>query len=309
MIPSHCLICFGYSRMSRTPVELSILIPAHNEESGLALLIPSVVEVLQSWPHAPSWELIIVDDGSTDGTADVVRRYRQGCPHISPQIRFVQLACQSGQSTALAHAVQLSAGYWLATLDGDGQNDPSDLPRLWQAAHEDLLQVDAVLGWRENRQDRWRTRWVSRIANRVRNAALGQQIRDTGCSTRLIRADYVRALPRFEGWHRFLGPMIAARGAVIRQIPVRHHARLSGRSHYHWRNRGLRVVIDLLGVAWINRRVIQTEGALSVRFPMERIRIDLGHGHQANSGGPNLNAVEVSRRHETSKEAKHERLD
>jgi len=246
---------------------LSILIPAHNEAAGLTTLLPAILDVFKAWPNPPVWEVIVVDDGSTDSTSQIVARFSAS----EPRLKLVKNHRQSGQSTALAIATKHASGQWLATLDADGQNDPADIPRLWAEACDS--NSDAVLGWREKRQDNHRTRWVSKIANRVRNWALGQEIRDTGCSTRLMKADPVAELPRFEGWHRFLGPMLAARGAKMTQIAVKHHPRSNGTSHYHWRNRGLKVVIDLLGVAWLNRRQLRFDHGL---FPTD-IRADSGH--------------------------------
>ncbi|MCY2934952.1 MAG: glycosyltransferase family 2 protein [Planctomycetota bacterium] len=252
---------------------LSILIPAHNEAVGLKRLLPMVFDVLDHWPNAPDYEVIVVDDGSGDSTSHVVLDFQVH----KPRLKLVRNGSQRGQSTCLAIAARHAVGKWLATLDADGQNDPADIPRLWSVALE--TGCDAVLGWRENRQDNRRTRWVSKIANRVRNGFLGQSIRDTGCSTRLVKASLIAELPRFEGWHRFLGPMLAARGAEIEQVPVRHYARLDGASHYNWRNRGVRVLIDLLGVAWLNRRPL--------RFDMlenrQNHRLDDGHDHTTSA--------------------------
>lgn len=231
--------------------DLSVLIPAHNEAGSLGKLLGDLVLTLQRWDEDSEWEAIVVDDGSTDDTFEVAARYAARIPNV----RVVSLERNSGQSTALAVAVEESRGKWLATLDADGQNDPADIPRLWSEAV--ATGCDAVLGWREHRQDNFKTRWVSKFANKVRNVFLGQNIRDTGCSTRLLRASIVADLPRFEGWHRFLGPMIAARGGAITQISVSHHAREHGRSHYHWRNRGIQVAVDLFGVSWLDRRVLR----------------------------------------------------
>lgn len=253
---------------------LSVLIPAHNEAPALECLLPELLAALNAWPEAPAWEVIVVDDGSTDPTAEIVRHFADA----EPRIRLLSNKQRQGQSSALALAVSEATGAWLATLDADGQNDPADLPRLWQQAR--LTGCDAVLGWRVNRRDNRKTRYVSRLANRVRNLLLGQEIRDTGCSTRLLRASRVAALPRFEGWHRFLGPMMAARGARIVQVPVNHRGREHGRSHYNWRNRGLKVVIDLLGVAWLNRRAITHD--LAQPFIKEDVRIDPKHISRTN---------------------------
>lgn len=241
----------GHDESRTIPIgmpELSVLIPAHNESGSLGKLLGDLVLVLQRWFDDDRWEVIVVDDGSTDETFEIAARYADRIPNV----RAVRLNCNYGQSSALAVAVDEACGKWLATLDADGQNDPADIPRLLSEAV--ATSADAVLGWRQNRQDIRKTRWISKVANRVRNAVLGQSIRDTGCSTRLVRASIMAGLPRFEGWHRFLGPMIAARGGSIVQLPVAHHAREHGRSHYHWRNRGLKVIVDLFGVAWFNRR-------------------------------------------------------
>lgn len=262
------------ARMNRQGIaqktSLSILIPAHNEAAGLARLLPEIQAMLAGWKHAPVVEIIVVDDGSSDDTAAVVVRLAE----FDSRFRCVSLARQSGQSTALVAAVSIAMGDWLATLDADGQNDPADIPLLWEEARRGQLQ--AVLGWRRNRQDNCRTRWVSRVANRVRNRVLGQSIIDTGCSTRLIKATAMARLPRFEGWHRFLGPMLVASGAKISQVPVNHRPRENGRSHYNWRNRGLRVVADLFGVAWLNRRMIKVSPEKAVdKSP--RLRFDSAH--------------------------------
>jgi len=254
---------FGLSDLST----LSILIPAHNEASGLKTLLPDILRVFKAWPNPPLWEVIVVDDGSTDSTSQIVAHFSAS----ETRLKLVRNHRQSGQSTALAISTKHASGQWLATLDADGQNDPADIPRLWAEACE--TGSDAVLGWREKRQDNHRTRWVSKVANRVRNWALWQEIRDTGCSTRLMKACLVAELPRFEGWHRFLGPMLAARGAKITQIAVKHHPRSNGTSHYHWRNRGLKVVIDLLGVAWLNRRQLRFDQVLDSAYT----RADSGH--------------------------------
>lgn len=284
--------------MDAKSTDLSILIPAHNERAGLQRLIPAICEVMSAWDSAIHWELIVVDDGSTDGTGSVVEPFAKH----DVRIKLFRILRQSGQSTALAAAVDRSSGRWLATLDADGQNDPADLPILWQLAVRS--DADAVLGWREKRQDNRRTRWISRLSNRVRNRVLGQNIRDTGCSTRLMRADLVRELPQFEGWHRFLGPMLAARGARIEQTPVRHHARSHGRSHYNWRNRGIRVIGDLLGVAWLNRRQITKQVQLMAELP-DRYRVDAPHDI---SGQPNKTQVQGQPVHSNEGALHHERL-
>ena len=121
---------------------LSILIPAHNEAAGLATLLPAILDVFKAWPNPPVWEVIVVDDGSTDSTSQIVAHFSVS----EPRLKLVKNHRQSGQSTALAIATKHASGQWMATLDADGQNDPADIPRLWAKACES--NSDAVLGWR-----------------------------------------------------------------------------------------------------------------------------------------------------------------
>jgi hypothetical protein len=141
----------------------------------------------------------------------------------------------------------------VATLDADLQNNPADLATLWNA----LPGHDAALGWRTTRADVWSKRLISRWANRVRNGVLGQAIRDTGCSVRIIDRERALRLPMFRGAHRFLGPLLLREGCRLVQVPVSHRPRSHGASHYNVWNRSLRVVVDLFGVAWLMRRPIR----------------------------------------------------
>ncbi|MHC5542679.1 glycosyltransferase family protein, partial [Singulisphaera rosea] len=132
-------------------------------------------------------------------------------------------------------------------------NNPADLTILWDA----LPGHDAALGWRTKREDVWSKRVISRWANRVRNAVLGQSIRDTGCSVRIFSREMAVRLPMFHGSHRFLGPLLLREGCQIVQVPVIHRPRPHGISHYNIWNRSLRVIVDLLGVAWLMRRPVR----------------------------------------------------
>ena len=163
------------------------------------------------------------------------------------------LAAGVGQSSATLAGIRAARGDWIATLDADLQNDPADLVRLWEA----LPGHDAVLGWRVERRDVWSKRVISRWANRVRNAVLGQSIRDTGCSVRIFPREVALRLPVFRGVHRFFGPLLLREGCRLVQVPVGHRPRPHGRSHYNLWNRSLQVVVDLLGVAWLLRRPLR----------------------------------------------------
>ena len=170
-------------------------------------------------------------------------RLARDCPELRP----IRLARNVGQSAATVAGFRLAQGEWVAVLDADLQNRPEDLAALWDA----LPGHDAALGWRTKREDVWSKRIISRWANRVRNRVLGQSIRDTGCSVRIFRRDLALRLPAFHGMHRFLGPLLLREGARVVQVPVTHRPRPHGKSHYNLWNRSLRVVVDLLGVAWL----------------------------------------------------------
>jgi glycosyltransferase involved in cell wall biosynthesis len=259
---------------------LSVVVPARNEAEGLPQLVDEIVRALRPLrdgrdqpgrgrqheravgataevaPPLPDgrgsvrrlagFEILIVDDGSTDGTPAVLR----GLAADYPELRAIVLAAGVGQSSATLAGIRAARGDWVATLDADLQNDPADLARLWAA----LPGHDVALGWRVERHDAWSRRVISRWANRVRNALLGQSIRDTGCSVRIFRREPALRLPAFRGVHRFLGPLLLREGCRLVQVPVGHRARPHGRSHYNLWNRSLQVVVDLLGVAWLLRR-------------------------------------------------------
>ncbi|WP_240907315.1 glycosyltransferase [Paludisphaera rhizosphaerae] len=242
---------------SGPPPVLSVIAPAKNEAASLPRLAAEVAAALRPLcadgeprgTRLGGFEILVIDDGSTDDTPAVLR----GLEVDFPELRPIRLRANVGQSAATAAGFRAARGEWIATLDADLQNDPADLATLWRA----IPGHDAALGWRRERQDKWSRRIVSRWANRVRNAALGQDVRDTGCSTRIFRRDLALRLPMFRGSHRFLGPLLLREGARIVQVPVNHRARPHGASHYNFRNRSFGVVVDLLGVAWLMRRSVR----------------------------------------------------
>ena len=238
---------------------LSVVVPAKNEAESLPQLVREIVGALRplsgrregGGPVLPGFEIIVVDDGSTDATPEVLRAL---VAEFS-ELRAVRLASSVGQSAATAAGFRASHGRWVATLDADLQNDPADLAGLWDA----LPGFDAALGWRAERRDVWSKRVTSRWANRIRNLVLGQSIRDTGCSVRIFPREAALRLPMFRGSHRFFGPLLLREGCSIVQTPVNHRPRPHGRSHYNLWNRSLRVVVDLFGVAWLLSRPVRYE--------------------------------------------------
>ena len=234
---------------------LSIVVPSRNEAASLPQLVEEIARALRGLCHRggsrrlTGYEIIIVDDASTDRTGAVLKDL--AADH--PELKGLRLAPGVGQSAATVAGIRAASGEWIATLDADLQNDPGDLVRLWDA----LPGHDAALGWRVRRRDDWTRRVLSRWANRVRNAVLGQSIRDTGCSVRIFPRAVALRLPAFRGVHRFFGPLLVREGCRLVQVPVNHRPRPHGRSHYNLGNRSLRVVVDLLGVAWLLRRPLR----------------------------------------------------
>jgi glycosyltransferase involved in cell wall biosynthesis len=235
---------------------LSIIIPAKDEAGNLPTLVEQIVRAFRPLVERGNgghrldvFEVIVVDDGSTDGTRGVLGSLAEAYPEVRP----IALEENVGQSAATIAGFRHARGDWVGMLDADLQNPPEDLARLWDA----LPGVDAALGWRVTREDHWSRRLTSRVANAVRNAVLGQSILDTGCSVRIFPREVALRLPAFRGVHRFFGSLLLREGCRIVQVPVGHRPRGSGKSHYHWGNRSIRVVEDLIGVAWLLRRPIR----------------------------------------------------
>jgi glycosyltransferase involved in cell wall biosynthesis len=253
---------------------LSVIIPAHNESGSLDRLTNEVhfyLSELREYSRdcmchsLAGFEIIIVDDGSTDSTWSILSQLTVKYGEVRP----LRLDRNAGQSAAIAAGLHIATGNWIATLDADLQNDPADLTRLWNA----LPGFDVVLGWRARRADNCSKRIISRVANRVRNLTLRQAIRDTGCSVRLFPRSIALRLPLFHGFHRFLGPLLLREGCRIIQVPVHHRPRAVGRSHYNMWNRSIAVVIDLIGVIWLKHRAlkysVQSSGAAYTITPCQ----------------------------------------
>ena len=235
---------------------LSVVIPAKNEAASLSQLIDEIALALRPVTETErrvldAFEIVVVDDTSTDHTQLVLSDLRAAYP----ELRTFRLTNGAGQSAATMAGIRNARGNWIATLDADLQNDPADLLHLWLA----LPGHDVVLGWRVKRQDEWSKRAISYWANFIRNLALGQSIRDTGCSVRIFPRSVALRLPTFNGMHRFLGPLLLREGCRLLQVPVRHRPRAHGRSHYNFLNRLFQVVIDLFGVMWLMKQPLHCQ--------------------------------------------------
>ncbi|WP_333840614.1 glycosyltransferase family 2 protein [Pelomicrobium sp.] len=233
---------------------LSVVIPLHDEEASLPRLVGELASARAALP--PS-EVIFVDDGSSDGTARELRRLAIG----RPWLRYVRHRRNCGQSAAIRTGVRAARHPWIATLDGDGQNDPADIAKLIAALsnHPAPERVQLVAGQRLRREDPWVRRLSSRIANAVRSRLLGDGAADTGCGLKLIRREAFLELPYFDHMHRFLPALIQRQGGEILLVPVSHRPRLAGRSHYGIGNRLWVGIVDLMGVLWLKRRYCRAE--------------------------------------------------
>jgi dolichol-phosphate mannosyltransferase len=226
------------------PVEISIIVPVFDEEDNVLPLAREVALALDKEPR--SCELVFVDDASRDGTWEKIQQAHQ----LDQRVRGVRHARNAGQSAALWTGLQTTTGSIIATLDGDLQNDPADLPKLLA----ELDRADFVCGVRVRRRDNWIRRVSSNIARWARQTVLGANFRDTGCSLRAFKRSALREVFPFNGWHRFLPILVQGGDAIIKEIPVNHRPRVAGVSKYGVWNRLGRGIVDLIGVAWYRKR-------------------------------------------------------
>ena len=228
---------------------VSVLIPAKNEANNLKPLIEEVRTALAD----EAYEIIVVDDGSTDATLHELRQIKN---NGLSTLRILRHERSLGQSTSLYHAALAAKGQWLATLDGDGQNDPADIPGMLALVRgeQGLAGLQLVAGHRINRRDNASKRWASRFANGLRSRMLKDQTPDTGCGLKLIeRAAFLR-LPYFDHMHRYIPALIQRHNGRMITHPVNHRHRTAGVSKYGNLDRALVGILDLIGVWWLIRR-------------------------------------------------------
>ncbi|KFN50932.1 glycosyltransferase family 2 protein [Arenimonas composti] len=232
--------------MNATP-QLSIVVPVFDEEGNIAALVQEIVAALRG---RLVFEIVIVDDASRDGTAAILAALKAQVPELRP----LRHARNAGQSAAIHTGVRAARAAWIATLDGDGQNDPADLPGLLAARDAAAPDVKLFAGWRVQRRDTASKRWASKLANGIRRRMLRDDTPDTGCGIKLFERAVFLALPRFDHMHRYLPALFQREGWKTVSVPVNHRPRGAGVSKYGNLQRAWVGLADLRGVAWLIRR-------------------------------------------------------
>ena len=241
--------------MNTVAPDFSVVVPVKNEAENIGPLIAEIRAVMAS--HQP-FEIVYVDDGSDDGTLEILAGEARDCP----ELRVVHHAATAGQSAAIATGVASARGTVVITLDGDGQNDPADIPLLL-AKFKEAEDSDKVLvtGLRARRRDTWLKRASSRVANAVRGMLLGDGTPDTGCGLKVFSRQAFLDMPRFDHMHRFLPALMQRGGGQVVSIPVNHRPRERGATKYGLFDRLGIGIVDLVGVMWLKRRALKPDSA------------------------------------------------
>ncbi len=235
-----------------SPILLSVVIPVRNEAPNIGPLVAEIEAALGGVAH----EIVYVDDGSTDATPDALAEAARGAP-----VRAFRHRASCGQSAAIVTGVKRARGAWIATLDGDGQNDPADIPRLFARALAESSHVAnggdsgiLVAGHRVHRKDTRVKRLTSLWANRVRAGLLGDSTPDTGCGLKVFPRTLFLELPHFDHMHRYLPALVLRAGGRVVSEAVNHRPRVRGVSNYGTLDRLVVSILDLVGVIWLQRR-------------------------------------------------------
>jgi dolichol-phosphate mannosyltransferase len=221
---------------------ISVVVPLYNEEDNVVAMQRELSEALAGLDY----ELVLVDDGSTDSTVSRVQK--------SDRVRLLCFEKNAGQSAAMHAGIHAALGSVIVTIDGDLQNDPKDIPALVKKLDEGF---DMACGYRAKRKDTAFKRVQSRIANFVRSRFIGDGVRDTGCTLKAFKRECREALLPFNGMHRFMPALIANMGWRVTEMPVNHRPRVAGVSKYGFGNRALRATMDMFGVRWLNSRRVR----------------------------------------------------
>ena len=230
-------------------LDLSVVFPVFNEEENVPILLGEIAGALQGTPW--SYEVIAVDDGSSDGSLQALRQLQAQYPSL----RIITFERNTGQTAALDAGWRAARGTYVVSLDADLQNDPADIPSMMRRLEE--TGNDMVIGVRVNRHDTWSRRMQSKIGNGVRNWITRDRITDTGCSLKLVRRQAVQGLQLYTGMHRFLPTLVRLQGYKVIEMPVNHRARKFGVSKYGAMNRAFRGLADCLAVRWMSKRILR----------------------------------------------------
>jgi dolichol-phosphate mannosyltransferase len=232
-----------------TRPDLSVVFPVYNEEENIPVLLEEIRAALS--PRPWTYEIVAVNDGSTDRSLEVLLASRRDFPNL----RILSFEKNSGQTAALDAAWRAARGTWVVSLDADLQNDPSDIPAMMERLQSSAS--DMVIGVRVNRQDTLARKIQSRIGNGVRNWITGDQITDTGCSLKLVSRQAVDRVKLYTGMHRFLPTLVRLEGFKVVEMPVSHRARRFGISKYGAMNRAARGLADCFAVRWMSSRILR----------------------------------------------------
>ena len=231
--------------------ELSVVVPVFNERDNVGPLVGEIVAALRG--RIP-FEIVYVDDCSKDDSFAMLQQLMQ----TTPELRVLGHVTQSGQSTAIRTGVKAARGAWIATLDGDGQNDPADIPKLLGVRATSDASLKLLAGWRVNRRDTGSKRWASKFANAIRSRLLRDETPDTGCGIKLFEREAFLDLPYFDHMHRYLPALMQRAGWKTVSVPVNHRPRTAGVSKYNNLNRAWVGLADLRGVGWLIKRSKRT---------------------------------------------------
>ena len=235
-------------------MDLSVVIPVCNDEESIGTLINEITHALDGQYQ---YEIIVIDDGSTDNTLEVLLKIKQDLSTL----RIIKHLKNSGQSTAVRTGVQHAKSNWIATLDGDGQNDPADIPNLYSELVDNQNSDPwlVVAGYRKKRKDTWLKRISSKYANGIRDKLLRDGTPDTGCGLKIFARDSFLALPYFDHMHRYIPALFQRQGGRVVSVEVNHRYRMQGTSKYGFHNRLWVGIVDILGVRWLQNRARLTD--------------------------------------------------
>lgn len=232
---------------AKMTMKYSIVIPLKDEEENVELLINEIEPIMLN--IGKNWELICIDDGSTDKTAFILERLQKDKPYL----KLITFDKNYGQSSAFDAGFRHAKGDYIITLDGDLQNDPKDILTLINVSDK----YDMICGCRTKRKDPLSKKFISYFANKIRGKICRDNMQDTGCSLKLYKKECLEKIKLFEGMHRFLPALFKYEGFRVGEVPVNHRSRQHGKSKYNFLNRSFNTIMDMLAVRWMGKRSLK----------------------------------------------------